>query len=110
MVINNAQDNKDLEKKQMQTINRTTQNWLKVENKEVVHEEFPPYESIVISHRNYQLVASPIKNASLIDKIKKFEKIIEQNNYSNTYLKVIGAKLDRIENKIDPIKTTTKLR
>ena len=25
----------------MQTINRTTQNWLKVENKEVVHEEFP---------------------------------------------------------------------
>jgi hypothetical protein len=111
MVINNAnpQDNKDLEKKQMQTINRTTQNWLKVENKEVVHEEFPPYESIVISHRNYQLVASPIKNASLSDEIKNFEKIIEQNNYSNTYLKVIGAKLDRIENKIDPIKTTTKL-
>jgi hypothetical protein len=88
MVINNAnqQDNKDLEKKQMQTINRTTQNWLKVENKEIVHEEFPPYESIVISHRNYQLVASPIKNASLSDEIKNFEKIIEQNNYSNTYL------------------------
>jgi hypothetical protein len=82
MVINNTQDNKDLEKKQMQTINRTTQNWLKVENKEVVHKEFPPYESIVISHRNYQLVASPIKNASLSDEIKNFEKIIEQNNYS----------------------------
>jgi hypothetical protein len=111
MVINNAnqQDNKDLDKKQMQTINRTTQNWLKVENKEVVHEEFPPYESIVISHRNHQLLASPIKNASLSDEIKNFEKIIEQNNYSNTYLKVIGAKLDRIENKIDPIKPTTKL-
>jgi hypothetical protein len=43
MVINNAnqQDNKNLDEKQMQTINRTTQNWLKVENKEVVHEEFP---------------------------------------------------------------------
>jgi hypothetical protein len=38
----------DIAKKQMQTINRTMQNWLKVENKEVVHEEFPPYESIII--------------------------------------------------------------
>ena len=93
----------------MQTINRTTQNWLKVENKEIVHEEFLPYESIVISHRNHQLIASPIKNASLSDEIKNFEKIIEQNSYSNTYLKIIGAKLDRIENKIDPIKPTTKL-
>jgi hypothetical protein len=67
MVINNAnqQDNKDLDKRQMQTINRTTQNWLKVENKEVVHEEFPPYESIVISHRNHQLIASPIKKCKL---------------------------------------------
>ena len=93
----------------MQTINRTTQNWLKVENKEVVHEEFLPYESIVVNHRNHQLVASPIKKVSLSDEAKNFEKIIEQNNYSNTYLKVIGAKLDRIENKIDPIKPTTKL-
>ena len=35
---------------------------------------------------------------------------IEQNNYSNTYLKVIGEKLDRIENKVDPvtIKSTNK--
>jgi hypothetical protein len=57
-------DNTHLDKKQMQTINRTTQNWLKVENKEVVHEEFPPYESIVVSHRNHQLVASPIKKVS----------------------------------------------
>jgi hypothetical protein len=105
----NQQDNKDLTKKQMQTINRTTQNWLKVENKEVVHEEFLPYESIIINHRNHQLIASPIKNASLSDEIKNFEKIIEQNNYSNTYLKIIGAKLDRIENKIHPIKPTTKL-
>jgi hypothetical protein len=79
MVINNTnqQDNIDLAKKQMQTINRTTQNWLKVESKEVVHEEFSPYESIIISHRNQQLLASPIKNASLSDETKNFEKIIE---------------------------------
>ena len=93
----------------MQTINKTTKNWLKVETKEVVHEEFPPYESIIINHRNQQLLASLMKNVSLSDETKNFEKIIEQNNYSNTYLKIISAKLDRIENKIDPIKSTTKL-
>jgi hypothetical protein len=102
-------DNIDLAKKQMQTISRTTKNWLKVESKEIVHEEFPPYESIIIYHRNQQLLASPMKNVSLSDETKNFEKIIEQNNYSNTYLKIIGTKLDRIKNKIDPIKPTTKL-
>jgi hypothetical protein len=105
MVANNI----DLAKKQMQTINRTTKNWLKVKSKETVHEEFPPYESIIINHRNQQLLTSPMKNVSLSDETKNFEKIIEQNYYSNTYLKVIGTKLDRIENKIDPIKPTTKL-
>ena len=93
----------------MQTINRTTKNWLKVESKETAHEEFPPYESIIINHRNQQLVASPMKYVSLSDEAKNFEKIIEQNNYSNTYLKVMGTKLDKIENKIDPIKPIAKL-
>jgi hypothetical protein len=60
------------------------------------HEKFPPYESIIINYRNQQLTATPIKNVSLSDETKNFEKIIEQNNYSNTYLKIIGAKLDRI--------------
>ena len=111
MTINNKnqQDNINLAKKLMQTINRTTQNWLKVESKEVVHEEFPPYESIIINHRNQQLLASFIKNVSLSDETKNFEKIIEQNNYSKTYLKIIGAKLDRIENKIDPINMRRKV-
>jgi hypothetical protein len=67
------------------------------------------YESIIINHRNQKLLASPMKNVSLSDETKNFEKIIEQNNYSNTYLKVIGTKLDKIENKIYPIKPTTKL-
>ena len=34
----------------MQTINRTTKNWLKVENKEVVYEEFPPYIYIFLKN------------------------------------------------------------
>ena len=65
-------DNIDLAKKQMQTINRTTKNWLKVESKEIVHEELPPYESIIINHRNQQLLASPMKNVSLSDETKNF--------------------------------------
>ena len=48
-----------LAKKQMQTINKTTKNWLKVESKETVHKEFPPYESTIINHKNHQLLASP---------------------------------------------------
>ena len=54
MTINNTNqqvtDNIDLAKKQMQTINITTKNWLKLESKEVVNEEFPQYESIIINH------------------------------------------------------------
>ncbi len=47
-------DNVYLAKKQMQTINKTTKNWLKVESKEIVHEEFPPYKSIIINHRKLE--------------------------------------------------------
>ena len=35
-------DNIDLAKKQIQTINKTIKNWLKVENQEIVHEKFNP--------------------------------------------------------------------
>ena len=64
MITNHANqqivaNNMYLTKKQMQTINRTTKNWLKVESKETVHDEFPPYESTIINHRNQQLLASP---------------------------------------------------
>jgi hypothetical protein len=70
MITNHANqqmvaDNMYLAKKQMQIINRTTKNWLKVESKETVHEEFLPYESIIINHRNQHLLASHMKNVSL---------------------------------------------
>jgi hypothetical protein len=41
-----------------------------------------------------------MKNVSSSDETKNFEKIIEQNNYSNAYLKIIGAKFYRIIVKI----------
>ena len=56
MIINNTnqQDKINFVKKQMQTINKTTQNWLKVKNKKIIHEEFSLYESIIINHKNQQ--------------------------------------------------------
>ena len=84
--------------KNLRTIKRATKNWIKEENNEVIHEEFPPHESILVTHRNLQITSSPIKYVSLGDDTKNFKKIIEQNNYSNIYLKIIREKLDKIEN------------
>jgi hypothetical protein len=50
--------------KKINTINRTTQNWFKKENIEVIHEEYYPYESILITHKGTQVIASSIKIAS----------------------------------------------
>ena len=71
-------------------------------------DRFKIYKDALLGMVESSLFQGPIY-LSLSDETKNFEKIIEQNNYSNTYLKVIGTKLDRIENKIDPIKLTTKL-
>ena len=38
-----------------------------------------------------------MKNVSLSDETKNFEKIIEQNNYSNTYLKIIGLSSQKLD-------------
>jgi hypothetical protein len=82
----------------------------KKENNEVVHEEFPPYESILLNHRGTQVVASSIKKVSPTDENKNMDSIIQQNNYTNTYLKIIGEKLERIENQVNSvtIKPTNK--
>jgi hypothetical protein len=31
------------------------------------------------------------------------DNIIQQNNFTNTYIKVIGEKLERLENQINPL-------
>jgi hypothetical protein len=75
------------------TVSRTKNSWIKVQNNEVVHEEYPPYESITLSHKGSQIIASPIKKVSLSDDNKNMENIIQQNNFTNTYIKVLGDKL-----------------
>ena len=64
------QFDKTYSRKKLSTINRTTKNWIKQKNNEVIHEEFPPHESIIVIHRNHQLVASPMKKESLSDDTK----------------------------------------
>jgi hypothetical protein len=76
---------------------------MKVQTNEVVHEEYPPYESITLSHRGSQIVASPLKKVSLSDDNKNMDNIIQQNNFTNTYIKVLGEKLERIENQVNPL-------
>jgi len=85
------------------TVSRAKNNWMKVQTNEVVHEEYPPYESITLSHRGSQIVASPLKKVSLSDDNKNMDNIIQQNNFTNTYIKVLGEKLERIENQINPL-------
>ncbi|KAG7956032.1 hypothetical protein I3843_11G104300 [Carya illinoinensis] len=68
----------------------------------------PPLEAIVISHLSVDLTASPFKapntesnNQEINTVLSETKKIIQQNNFSNTYLQTIGQQLDRIEEKIE---------
>ena len=79
----------------------TKKNWTK-ENKEVVRSSHPPppsQENITIKNQGFEVVATPFKRPSSEDKPVK--KVIEQNNYTNQCLDVIGKQLDIIENKIE---------
>ena len=58
-------------------------------------------ESIIISHKGTDLVASPFK-LSIGSEIKK---VIEQNNYTNQCLNVLGKQLKHIEIKIESPKS-----
>ena len=68
-------------------------------NKNVVRSSHPPQEAITFKHRGSDIVASPFKHPTNEEKVVK--KVIEQNNYTNQCLGVIGKQLDRIEDRID---------
>ena len=69
-------------------------------NKKVVRSSHPPQEAILFNHRGSEnIVASPFKCPTEEEKVVK--KVIEQNNYTNQCLGVIGKQLDRIEDRID---------
>ena len=80
----------------------TKTNWTTKDNKgnkKVIRSSHPPQEAITFNHRGSDIVASPFKHPTNDEKVVK--KVIEQNNYTNQCLGVIGKQLDRIEDRID---------
>ena len=84
--------------------------WTKTKNHEKVYQTYPPFESIILNQNSgVQVLATPIKRPSLRDDNKNLDSII-QNNYTNTYLKTIGQKLQDIEDRITLPSTSIKKR
>ena len=67
---------------------------------EIVRSSHPPQEAISFNQRGTDVIASPFKCATTPEE-KVVRKVIEQNNYTNRCLGVIGRQLDRIEDGID---------
>jgi hypothetical protein len=85
----------------------TKSKWTK-HDKTSVESSHPPKESILINvgKDGKDLVkASPFKIPPTKPEKDEERKIIEQNNYTNKCLNVIGDQLDKIETKIDSINT-----
>ena len=76
----------------------TKTNWTK-ENQQVVQSSQPPLETIVIKHQGQKVVAYPFKKP--IEEEKPVRKLMEQNNYTNWCLDVIGKQLDKIEDTVE---------
>ncbi|KAG7969086.1 hypothetical protein I3843_07G012600 [Carya illinoinensis] len=90
------------------SLNVLQTDFVKEEGRTTVKSSHPPSEAIIISHLGVDLTASPFKapNAESNDRetntvLSETKKIIQQNNFSNTYLQTIGQQLDRIEEKIE---------
>ena len=83
--------------------------WTKTENHEKVYQNYPPFESIILNQNSgVQVLATRIKRPSLSDDNKNLDSIIQQNNYTNTYLKTIGQKLQDLEDRLTPSSTSIK--
>ena len=58
-----------------------------------MYQTFPSFETIIIGQGGIQVLATPIKNNSLSDEHKNMDNIIQQNNFTDIYLKTIGEQL-----------------
>ena len=76
----------------------TKTNWTK-KNNEVIRSSHPPLEAITWKHKGEDVVATPFRFPSTEEKLVK--KVIEQNNYTNQCLHVIGKQLDRVEERVE---------
>ncbi|KAG7945450.1 hypothetical protein I3843_15G152200 [Carya illinoinensis] len=83
------------------SLNVLKTDFVKEEGRTTVKSSHPPSEAIIISHLGVDLTASPFKapNAKSNDRetntvLSETKKIIQQNNFSNTYLQTIGQQLE----------------
>ncbi|KAI8572072.1 hypothetical protein RHMOL_Rhmol01G0170300 [Rhododendron molle] len=79
----------------IQVITKTK--WIKSDNT-IVNTRHPPLDSILINHKGTSISASPFK---LPTERSDCKQIVEQVNYTNQCLKVIGKQLDKIETKLE---------
>ena len=77
----------------------TKTNWTKEETKEVVRSSHLPLEKITFKHKKTNVFASPFQHPTNKEAI--VNKVIEQNNYTNQCLHVIGKQLDRMEEQVE---------
>ncbi|CAL8114375.1 unnamed protein product [Prunus armeniaca] len=78
----------------------TKEKW-KTIDKTQVESSHPPVDTIIINYKDMPIPASPFKTFETNDSNRR---LIEQNNYTNQSLVVIGKQLDTIETKIDKLK------
>ena len=75
------------------------------ENKTIVRSSHLSLDMFIINCKGTKIKASPFKIAKIIDVntpiSTKTKKIIEQNNFVNNSLHIIGQQLNRIEEKIE---------
>jgi len=72
------------------------------EDNNVVKDSHPPVETLRVKGKDDTVViASPYKTSKNDPAHSETRKIIEQNNFANQSLHIIGQQLDRIEEKID---------
>ena len=74
-------------------------NFVKAADKAIVRSNHPPLKTVLITCQDQktEVKATPFK---IIDDQTPITSIIEQNNFTNEYLHIIGQQLDHIEEKI----------
>ena len=104
---NHYVSNDEVSKQHLNVIKKS--NFVKAADKAIVQSSHPPLETVLITCQDQktEVKATPFK---IIDDQTPITSIIEQNNFTNEYLHIIGQQLDRIEEKIieRTISTTSK--
>ncbi|CAL9012684.1 unnamed protein product, partial [Prunus brigantina] len=86
----------------------TKEKWVKLDKSEVVSSH-PPAETILLHVGTKTITAAPFKIPDPTNESNKC--LVEQNNYTNQSLVIVGRQLDKIETKIDKLlPSASKLR